>query len=187
MTNIAIFASGNGSNCENIIRYFKDSHDINISLVLCNNPEAKVLQRAQSLGVPTAYVSRKDFKNEDAVMPIMKEYKVDFIVLAGFLVLIPGYLLKAYDRAIVNIHPALLPAFKGAHAIQDSFNYGVKVFGITIHYVSPELDGGKIIAQRAFDYVEGEDIEEVESRIHALEHVLYPETIEKLLHQEERR
>ena len=90
-------------------------------------------------------------------------------------------LLDAYEGYIINIHPALLPAFKGAHGIEDAYNYGVKVFGVTVHYVDSGVDSGKIIAQRAFDYTEGETLEEVEARIHKIEHVLYPEVIKNLL------
>lgn len=186
MTNIAIFASGNGSNCENIIRYFKDSHDINISLVLCNNPEAKVLQRAQSFGVPTAYVSRKDFKNEDTVMPIMKEHKVDFIVLAGFLVLIPGYLLKAYDRAIVNIHPALLPKYGGkgmyGHHVHEAVKAaGETESGITIHWVTEEYDRGEIIAQFKTAIGSNYSPDDIADKIHVLEMAHFPKVIEKTI------
>ena len=98
--------------------------------------------------------------------------------------IIEHVLLDAYPNKIINIHPALLPSFKGAHGIQDAFDYGCKVFGVTIHYVSEELDGGKIIAQKAFEYY-GSDVDELESKIHAVEHELYPSTIEKLIKEEE--
>lgn len=186
MTNIAIFASGNGSNCENIIRYFKDSANINISLVLCNNPDAKVLQRAQSLGVPTVCVNRKEFKNEDTVMPIMKEYEVDFIVLAGFLVLIPDYLLKAYDRAIVNIHPALLPKYGGkgmyGHHVHEAVKAaGEKESGITIHWVTEEYDSGEIIAQFKTTIDSNDTPDDIADKIHVLEMAYFPKVIEETI------
>ena len=193
MHNIAIFASGNGTNFEAIAKAIQEgkNHEAKIVLLVVDHKDVKVIDRARKFDIPYAIVLLKDYATkkeyEEHILALLQAKEVEWIFLAGYMKIVENTLLDAYPNHIVNIHPALLPAFKGAHAIQDSFNYGVKVFGITIHYVSPELDGGKIIAQRAFDYVEGEDIEEVESRIHALEHVLYPETIEKLLHQEERR
>jgi len=193
MHNIAVFASGNGTNFEAIAKAINEGriHDAKIVLLVVDHGDVKVIDRARRLDIPYAIVLLKDYASkkeyEEHILALLQAKEVEWIFLAGYMKIVESTLLDAYPNHIVNIHPALLPAFKGAHAIQDSFNYGVKVFGVTIHYVSPELDGGKIIAQRAFDYVEGEDVDEVESRIHAIEHVLYPETIEKLLHPEEKR
>ena len=109
----------------------------------------------------------------------LMEEEVDLVCLAGYMRIVGDTLLSAFDRRIINIHPALLPAFKGAHAIKDAFEYGVKVFGVTIHYVDNTIDGGQIISQAAVPY-EGDDIDELESLIHAREHILYPATIKKL-------
>ena len=109
------------------------------------------------------------------------EYNVDLICLAGYMRICGYVLLKKYEGRIINIHPALLPSFKGAHGIQDAFDYGVKVFGVTIHYVDSGMDSGKIIEQRAFHYTEGETVEEVEARIHEIEHQMYPEVVAKLV------
>mgnify|MGYP000314783064 CR=1 FL=1 len=106
--------------------------------------------------------------------------KADLVVLAGYLPILGRQVVRAYEHRIINIHPSLLPAFRGAHAIEQALEYGVKVFGVTIHYVDGELDGGRIIAQRAFPY-EGSDIEELEPMIHAVEYPLYIETIKKLI------
>lgn len=187
---ISVFASGNGTNFEAIEKAIEEHriHDARIVLLIVDHKDAPVIDRARRLQVPYAIVERKDYeskeKYEEHILALLKAKEVEWIFLAGYMKIIEHTLLDAYPNRIINIHPALLPAFKGAHAIQDSYDYGVKVFGITIHYVSKELDGGKIIAQKAFEYTEGESVEEVETRIHALEHALYPAVVEKLLHEE---
>ena len=144
-----------------------------------------ILERAKKYQTKTYVFTLKDYKDkeeyEKAIIKVLKENKIDLICLAGYMKICGSTLLEAYPNKIINIHPALLPAFKGAHAILDSYNYGVKVFGVTIHYVSAEIDGGKIIAQGVIDYKEGDSIEVVEEKIHQLEHILYVDTINKLI------
>ena len=110
---LAIFASGSGSNCENIIRYFHDSDSVLISLVISNKAEAYVLERAKALNVPTAVITKAQLNDASVMLPLLRQYQIDFIVLAGFLPLIPNYLIETFPRRIVNLHPALLPKFGG--------------------------------------------------------------------------
>ena len=127
---------------------------------------------------------KSDKENKEAyeteIVNKLNEYNIDLVCLAGYMKFCGKVLLDSYEGRIINIHPALLPAFKGAHGILDAYNYGVKVFGVTVHYVDSGVDSGKIIAQRSFDYVEGETLDEVEARIHQVEHELYPEVVQKL-------
>lgn len=185
MKRIAIFASGSGSNFESIVQAC-ERKEINAEVVLmvCNKKNAYVNERAKNHNIdsfvfwPKKYNSKEEY--ETLIVEKLKEYKVDLVVLAGYMLMCGEVLLNAYEGRLINIHPALLPAFKGAHGIKDAYDYGVKVFGVTVHYVDSGMDSGKIIAQRSFDYVEGETLDQVETRIHAIEHVLYPEVIKKL-------
>lgn len=184
--NIAVFASGNGSNYEAIAKAINARKiKANLAVLICDKPKAYVIERAKKYNTPTHIIKLKDFKNkeeyEKKIVEILKPLNIDLICLAGYMKICDKTLLEAYPNKIINIHPALLPAFKGAHAIADAYNYGVKVFGVTIHYVSPEIDGGKIISQGVIDYKETDNIEQVEEKIHALEHILYVDTINKLI------
>ena len=180
MKKIAIFASGSGSNAENIIQYFAQKPQFCVKSVFCNVPDAYVLERAKKYNVPTLVFNRSELRDPEKMLHQLQADGIDFIILAGFLWLMPACITAAFPNRIINIHPSLLPAFRGAHAIEQALEYGVKVFGVTIHYVDGELDGGRIIAQRAFPY-EGSDIEELEPMIHAVEYPLYIETIKKLI------
>ena len=185
MTRLCVFASGSGSNFEAIAKGCRSGAiaDSEVVLCVCDKAGAYVLERAARYGVetlvfnPKEYGSKRDF--EKMIADKMDSLGVDLVCLAGYMRIIGDELLERYGGKIVNIHPALLPAFPGAHGIQDAFNYGVKVYGVTIHYVDATLDGGKIISQVAVPY-EGDDIEELEAMIHAAEHKLYAETINKL-------
>ncbi len=189
MKNICVFASGSGTNFEAIVNGVNDNiiKNARVSLLIVDRKNAYVIERAKRLNIPYYYVNIKKFNSredyETEIVNILKDYNIDLICLAGYMKIITDVLLNAYRDKIINIHPALLPSFKGAHGILDAFNYGCKVFGVTIHHVSSELDGGKIIAQRAFEYY-GNDIDELESKIHEVEHVLYPEVINKLIEGE---
>ncbi len=182
---LAIFASGNGSNFQAIVEALKEGRIKNceIKVLIVDKKTAYAIERAKSLQIPYEVVLLKDYASkeeyEERIISLLKEYDVDFIALAGYMKIVSHTLLKAYENRIINIHPALLPSFKGAHGIQDAFDYGCKVFGVTIHYVSEVLDGGKIIAQKAIEY-DGNSLEELESKIHEIEHELYPETLNKL-------
>lgn len=189
MKNIAIFASGSGSNAENIADYFKGSNDVSISLIVCNKADAFVLERAKKLGIPSKVVTGAEMKDQELVMNLLKEYSIDFIVLAGYLLRIPAYLVDAYPNAIVNIHPALIPlhcgkGMYGDRVHEDVIACGDKESGITIHYVNEQYDSGDIIFQAKCPVEPGDDAHAVATKVHALEYAHFPhviaETIAKL-------
>lgn len=191
MTHIAIFASGNGSNAENIIRYFNVSPEsrnraAEVNLVVSNRADAFVLERAARLDVPAMYLKNSGFRDPDIILPLLKEYRIDLIVLAGFLLMIPPFLIEAFPGRIVNIHPSLLPKFGGKgmyghHVHEAVVAAGEKETGITIHYVSEECDRGEQIFQASFPIHPGESVESVEVRIHELEQRHFPEIIESII------
>ena len=186
--NIAIFVSGSGTNCENIIRYFQDSDHVNVVLVLSNKADAYALVRAKNLNVPTVIVPKADFNTEDILMPLMQQYSIDFIVLAGFLLMIPDFLLKAYPRGIVNIHPSLLPKYGGkgmwGHHVHEAVKAaGETESGITIHWVSEVCDGGEIIAQHRTALSPDDTPDDIADKVHVLEMEYFPKEIEKVLTQ----
>ncbi len=182
---IAIFASGNGSNFEALAAAC-ESGQINAEVVgmVCDKAGAYVIERAANYNVPTFVFSAKDYADkatyEVAIVSWLNEQGAELICLAGYMRIVGDTLLQAFPNRILNIHPALLPSFKGAHAIQDAFAFGVKVFGVTVHLIDNTIDGGTIIAQRAFEY-HGNDISEVETQIHTIEHILYPEAVNTIL------
>ena len=172
MRRLAVFASGSGTNFEAIVTACEQGVlDAEVVLMVCDKPGAFVC-------APKQYASKADYERE--IVARLDAAGVELVCLAGYMRIVGDVLLGAYGGRIINIHPSLLPAFRGAHAIEQALEYGVKVFGVTIHYVDAELDGGRIIAQRAFPY-EGNDIEELEQMIHAVEYPLYIETIGKLI------
>ncbi|MBQ9201575.1 MAG: phosphoribosylglycinamide formyltransferase [Bacteroidales bacterium] len=187
---IAIFASGSGTNAENIVRYFRAQADpiAQVALILCNRPQAGVIQRAARLGIPCHCFNREDLL-EGRILPLLNKESIDFVVLAGFLLRIPEYLIEAYPQAIVNIHPALLPKFGGKgmygdHVHQSVVEAGESQTGITIHYVNAELDKGSIICQKTCPVLPGEDYHQVAEKVHLLEYEHYPKVIDSLLRQQ---
>ena len=182
---IAVFASGYGSNFEAIANAaLAGEIPAEVVLLVCDKPEARAVEVAQTKGVPTFVFSAKDYASkaeyEREIVERCREAGVELICLAGYMKIVGEELLTAYEGRIINIHPSLLPSFKGARAIEQAMEYGVKIYGATIHYVDASLDGGRIIAQRAVEY-DGDSIEEVKTKIHAIEHELYIQTIKKLL------
>lgn len=184
---LAVFASGSGSNYEAIAKACSEGViDAEVVLLVCDKPGAYVLERAKRYGTecfafnPKEYGSREAYETVLATM--LDERDVDFVCLAGYMRIVGKVLLERYERRIVNIHPSLLPSFKGAHAIQDAVDYGVKLFGVTTHFVDETLDGGRIIDQAGVVY-EGSDIEELTNLIHSIEHKLYVKTINKLINK----
>ena len=183
--NIAIFVSGSGTNCENIIRYFKDSEDYRMRLVVSNRADAFALERAKRLGVPSAVVPKAELNKPEVILPLLREYDIDFIVLAGFLPLIPDFLIDAFPRRIVNIHPALLPRHGGkgmwGHHVHEAVKAaGDTETGITIHYVSPICDGGEIIAQFSTAVEPDDTPETIADKVHELEMAHFPAVLEQL-------
>lgn len=186
--NIAIFASGGGTNCENIIRYFKDSDEVCTALVVSNKAEAPVLGKALKLGVPVQIVTKAELNDETVMMPLLQQYAIDFIVLAGFLPLIPDFLVEAYPRRIVNIHPSLLPKFGGkgmwGHHVHEAVKAaGETETGMTVHWVTPVCDGGDIIAQYRVALSPEDSAEVISEKEHVLEMKYYPLVILRVLNE----
>lgn len=186
MTNVAIFVSGSGTNCENIIRYFKDSEEVKISLVLSNKADAYALVRAKNLNVPTAIMNKNDFNDREKMMTLMKEYEIEFIVLAGFLLIVPDFLIEAYDRRMINIHPALLPKYGGkgmwGHHVHEAIKAaGETETGMTVHWVSDVCDGGEIIAQFSTPLSPEDTPEDIAHKEHLLEMEHFPRVIEEII------
>ncbi len=182
MTKIAVFASGKGSNFAAIARAIKKGRlDAELTLLVCDNPGAPVIQRAKRLKVKVALVKKENFSSredfEKAVIRHLQENGVDLIVLAGFMRMLGTELLSNYQGRILNIHPALLPAFKGSEGIKDAFTYGAKITGVTVLFVVEKMDHGPIILQAAVKIEEKDTLESLQTKIHKLEHKLYPEAI----------
>ncbi|HYG20668.1 MAG TPA: phosphoribosylglycinamide formyltransferase [Ohtaekwangia sp.] len=181
---LAIFASGSGTNAEQIINYFRDHRDIGVVLLLSNNPEAYALERAKKLDIPAAVFSRTDFREGTVVTQHLAERKVTHIVLAGFLWLIPDYLIRLFPHRIINIHPALLPRFGGKGMYGMKVHESVKMLGelesgITIHEVNEKYDEGKIIFQTTCPLDPDDTPDTIAQKVHALEYAHYPKTIER--------
>lgn len=186
--NIAIFASANGSNAEQIIAYFKNNNVINIALILSNNPDAYVLQRAKNHNISSFIFTKKELNESDIVFNKLKEFKIDFIILAGFMIKVPDNILNAYSNRIVNIHPALLPKYGGKGMYGMNVHNAVieskdKESGITIHYVNEHYDEGSIIFQAKCNIDINDSPESLAEKIHKLEHQYFPVIIEKVINQ----
>lgn len=186
MKNIAIFASGSGTNAENIAEYFKGNPNVCIKLILANKPDAFVLKRAEKFSIPTFIFNRYQFYQTEEVLNILKENLICFIVLAGFLWLVPDNILKAYPNQIINIHPALLPkyggkGFYGSVVHEAVIRSGDNESGITIHYVNEIYDSGQIIFQARCQVEPDDTPESLARKVHQLEYEYFPVVIEKLL------
>lgn len=180
--NFAVLASGNGSNLEAIINAVKDKKiKATLAVVISDKPNAFALERARKAGIEAVFINPKDFNGREAfdsaVIAKLKGSSVDFVVLAGFMRILSPLFIKAFENKILNVHPALLPAFKGAHAIRDAFLSGVKLTGVTVHFVDEEIDHGAIILQEAVEIEPGDTLEKLEERIHKTEHKIYPKAV----------
>ncbi len=189
MVNIAIFVSGSGSNCENIIRYFQTDEQVNIALVVSNRADAYALTRAKNLNVPSVVLPKADFNNEEKVLKLMADHRIDFIVLAGFLLMIPDWLIAAYQRRMINLHPALLPKFGGigmyGHHVHEAVRKANETeTGMTVHWVSNVCDGGEIIAQFRTPITPDDTPDDIADKEHILEMEHFPQIIEAVLKQE---
>jgi phosphoribosylglycinamide formyltransferase-1 len=183
---IAIFASGSGSNAQKIMEHFKRSNDVEVSLILTNNSDAFVLQRADNFEIPSHIFDKKEFYDSDKIVNLIKNLNIDLIVLAGFLWLVPQNLLKAFPNKIINIHPALLPKYGGKGMYGERVHLAVleakdPESGITIHFVNSEFDEGEIIHQSKFKIDKGDDLKMVKFKVQQLEHHHFPKVIEGLL------
>jgi phosphoribosylglycinamide formyltransferase-1 len=186
--NIAVFVSGNGTNLQALIDAEKKNElaSAKIVLVVSDNPEAFALERAKKAGIKTFVLEKKSFKlREDfdkKIIEKLHEEKVGLVVLAGFMRLLSDHFVDEYYNRTLNIHPALLPSFKGTHGIKDAFEYGVKVTGVTVHFVNKELDAGPVILQEGVRIEENDTLETLEKKIHRVEHKLYPEAVRLFVH-----
>ncbi len=187
MRRLAVFASGSGSNFEALASACADGSipDAEIAVLVCDRPGAGVVERARRYpSVKVIEISPKSFSDkeeyETELLRQLLPFGTDLVCLAGYMRIVGPTLLSAFRDRMINLHPSLLPSFKGAHAIRDALAFGVKVFGCTIHYVDETLDGGRIISQKAVPY-EGDDLKELTGIIHEAEHALYVSTVRKLL------
>ena len=186
MTKIAIFASGSGTNAENIIKYFSTNNKIEVACVITNKKDAFVQNRAKNLNIESAYFSKDDFLNTNNVIKYLIEKKINFIVLAGFLLKVPQNIITLFPQNIINIHPALLPKFGGKGMYGDNVHKAVveakeKETGITIHYVNENYDEGTIIFQATCPVLESDTYEDVAKKVHTLEYTHFPIIIEDIL------
>ena len=183
---IAIFASGSGSNAQKLMEYFKDHAEAEISLVLTNNPDAYVIQRADNFEIPVHMFDRNEFYKTDQVLDLLNDLDINLIVLAGFLWLIPENLVKSYPNRIINIHPAILPKFGGKGMYGDHVHHAVVAAqetegGITIHYVNEKYDEGEYIFQARYRIEKTDSLEMIKFKGQQLEHLHYPKIVENIL------
>lgn len=179
---IGVLVSGSGTNLQAIIDRIADgSLNAEVALVVSSRPGVRGIERAQVAGLPVLVMEKSEYAEPEAadakIATALKEAGCEYVIMAGYMRMVRKPLLDAYPGRIVNLHPALLPSFKGAHAIQDAFDYGVKVTGVTVHFADDKYDCGPIIAQRALPVEEGWDVDTLEEHIHAIEHELYPEVV----------
>ncbi|MDR2868798.1 MAG: phosphoribosylglycinamide formyltransferase [Bacteroidales bacterium] len=187
--NIAILASGSGSNAENIITYFEGNDSIKASLIVSSKENACVLERARRLRVPAVVIPHRDWETGDKILALLQQHHIDFIVLAGFLLRIPELLLQAYPSKIINIHPALLPKFGGRGMYGNRVHEAVvaageKESGITIHYVNERYDEGQVIFQAECKVIDEDSPADVAKKVHALEYEHFPRIIEKVINSQ---
>ena len=181
--NIAVFCSGNGTNLQAIINAIKAGKvKAEIKLVLCDKKEAYCLKRASKAGLKTVFIDSKVYRSRQAfdkeIIKQLKENKIKLVVLAGFMRILSDYFVREYRNRILNVHPDILPAFKGASGIKDAYKSGVKITGVTIHFVNEKLDSGPIILQDVVKVNSAETLKILELKIHKLEHRLYPKAID---------
>lgn len=182
---LGVLLSGSGTNLQAIIdRIEAGTLDAQIAIVISSRPSAYGLKRAEAAGIQTMTLSKEIYADpmtaDEVIASALKREGVDYVIMAGYMRMVHAPILRAFENRVVNLHPALLPSFKGAHAIQDAYDYGVKVTGVTVHFADDKYDCGPIIAQRALVVEEGWDVDTLESRIHDIEHELYPDTIQLL-------
>ena len=180
---LGVLISGSGTNLEAIIERIEEGKlDASIELVVSSRPDASGLKRDERHGLQTLTLSREIYAEpllaDEIIATELKQHGVEYVVMAGYMRMVHAPILASYPNRVVNLHPALLPSFKGAHAIQDAFDKGVKVTGVTVHFANEDYDCGPIIAQRALTVEEGWDVDELEEHIHEIEHDLYPETLQ---------
>ena len=182
---LGVLLSGSGTNLQAIIdRIAEGTLDATIELVISSRPNAYGIKRAEEAGIQTMTMSKELYEDpitaDEVIATMLKKAGVDYVIMAGYMRMVHYPILNTFPNRVVNLHPALLPSFKGAHAIQDAYDYGVKVTGVTVHFADDKYDCGPIIAQQALAVEEGWTVDELEAHIHEIEHVLYPDTIQLL-------
>jgi phosphoribosylglycinamide formyltransferase-1 len=182
---LGVLLSGSGTNLQAIIdRIAEGTLDATIELVISSRASAYGLKRAEAAGIQTMTLSKELYADpmaaDEVIATMLRRAGVDYVIMAGYMRMVHEPILAAFPNRVVNLHPALLPSFKGAHAIQDAYDYGVKVTGVTVHFADDKYDCGPIIAQQALAVEEGWTVDELEAHIHEIEHVLYPDTIQLL-------
>ncbi len=183
--NIGVLISGSGSNLQSLIDHIAEGTlDARISLVVSSRPDAYGIERAKKAGIPVLVMNREAYADTAAankrIADALQEAGAEYVIMAGYMRMVSAEILDAFPDRVVNLHPALLPSFKGAHAIQDAFDFGVKVTGVTVHFANADYDKGPIIAQRAVEVRESDTVDTLEERIHAVEHELYPHVVQLL-------
>ncbi|MDP4277162.1 MAG: phosphoribosylglycinamide formyltransferase [Bacteroidota bacterium] len=183
---IALLASGSGTNAENIVRYFSGRKDVLISLIISNKPDAFVLKRAEKLGVPSVVMAKETLEHPDSLLAVLTEHKIDFIVLAGFLLKVPAEVIRSFPGRILNIHPALLPKHGGkgmyGNRVHEAvIHAGEKESGITIHLINEQYDEGAMVYQATCPVLPDDTPDVLAARIHLLEYEHYPRVIDETL------
>jgi phosphoribosylglycinamide formyltransferase 1 len=179
---LGVMASGSGSNFEAIAQSIQDGHlNADIQVLIYNNPDAKVVDRAKRFNIPTTLLNHREYESREAldraIVTTFKDHAVDWIVMAGWMRIVTPVLIRAFPNRILNIHPSLLPSFKGNRAVEQALSAGVKITGCTVHLVVPEVDSGEIIMQAAVPVMPDDTPETLQHRIHAQEHQIYPKAI----------
>ncbi len=187
MKNLAVFASGSGTNLENIASKIAEGKlkNCKIALVVCDNPEAYALKRAKRLNLESFTANRADYKSkqefEEVILRALRQFSIDFVLLAGFMRILSAEFVKTFKWKIINVHPALLPKFPGAHAIQEAWDAKVKETGVTVHFVDSGIDTGPVILQEVVKVLSNDTLESLEQKIHQMEYQLYPRAIQLLV------
>ena len=178
---IGVLLSGSGTNLQAIIDAIAGGLPTDIVLVVSSRPDAYGIERARAAGIPTLVMNREKYADvlaaDAQIVEALREAGAEYVVMAGYMRKVTSVMLDAFPNRVLNLHPALLPSFKGAHAIADAFNAGVKVTGVTVHFANADYDKGPIVAQRAVAVAENDTLDTLEAKIHDVEHVLYPEVI----------
>lgn len=179
---VAVLISGSGTNLQAIIDESAAGRlDMELCLVVSSRPDAYGIKRAEAAGIPVLVMSKQDYADalgaNQRIADACKQAGAEYLVMAGYMRMVLSPVLDAYPNKVINLHPALLPSFKGAHAIQDAFDAGVKITGVTVHFANEDYDKGPIIAQRAVEVKEGWSVDQLEEAIHAVEHELYPQAL----------
>lgn len=178
---IGVLLSGSGTNLQAIIGAIVEGLPTDIVLVVSSRPDAYGIERARAAGIPTLVMNREKYADvlaaDAQIVEALREAGAEYVVMAGYMRKVTSVMLDAFPNRVLNLHPALLPSFKGAHAIADAFNAGVKVTGVTVHFANADYDKGPIVAQRAVPVAESDTLDTLEAKIHDVEHVLYPEVI----------